>query len=101
MEGVMKTDRNQLTSVGRHSIERLTGALLKKEVFQSARILRDGIAKPLLAEETPSFHSTTAVTLRAEENRGFDVTFVRTMQVAKASATSRNSLHKSDVGHRP
>lgn len=100
MEGVMKTDRNQLTSVGWHSIGSLSDALPEKEVFQSALIFRDGTAKPLLAEEMPSFHSTTAVTLRSEENRGSDVTIVRTMQVAKASATNCKSLHKSDVSHR-
>lgn len=96
----MKTERNQLASVGRLHIRSLSDALPEKEVFQSARIDRDGIAEPLLDEETPSFHSTTAVTFRFEENRGSDVTFVRTMQVAKASARSCNSLHKSDVGHR-
>jgi len=96
----MRTERNQLASVGPRRIWSLLDALLEEEVFQSARIFQDGIAKPLFAEETPSFHFTTAVTVRFEENRGSDVTFVRTRQVAKASATSCNSLHKSDVGHR-
>jgi hypothetical protein len=55
----MKIERNQLASVGRHGIWSLSDALPKKEVFQSARIHRDGL-KPILAEEMPSFHSTTA-----------------------------------------
>jgi len=55
----MRTERNQLASVGRLHIWSLSDALPEKEVFQSARIHRDGIAKPILAEETPSFHSTT------------------------------------------
>ena len=96
----MNTERIQLTSVGQRRIWPLSDALLEKEVFQSARINRDGKAKPILAEKTPSFHSTTAVTFRSEENRGPDVTFVRSRQVARPSATSCNLLHKSDVGHR-
>jgi hypothetical protein len=72
----MKTERNQLTSVGWLRISSLTDALLEEEVFQSARIFQDGIAKPLVAEKTPSFHSTTAVTFRFEEYRGSDATFV-------------------------
>jgi hypothetical protein len=93
----MKTERNQLASVGRLHIWSFSDALPGKEVFQSARIHREDLAKPIPAEEAPSFLSTTAVTFRFEENRGSDVTFVR--QVARASATSCNALHKSDVGH--
>jgi hypothetical protein len=59
MEGVMRTERNQPASVGRLRIGSLSDALPEKEVFQSARIHREGIATPILAEETPSFHSTT------------------------------------------
>ena len=59
MEGVMRTERNQPASVGRLRIGSLSDALPEKEVFQSARIHRDGRATPILAEETPSFHSTT------------------------------------------
>jgi hypothetical protein len=55
----MRTERNQLASVGRLHIWSLSDALPEKEVFQSVRIHRDGIVKPILAEETPSFHSTT------------------------------------------
>jgi hypothetical protein len=46
----MKTERNQLASVGRHDIWSLSDALPEKEVFQSARIHRDGVAKPIFAE---------------------------------------------------
>jgi hypothetical protein len=55
----MKTDRTQLTSVGQRRIWSLSDALPEKEVFQSGRIFRDGTAKSILAEETPSFLSTT------------------------------------------
>jgi hypothetical protein len=99
LEGVMKRERNQLTSVGQRRIWSLADALPEKEVFQSARIFRNGVTKPLFAGEAPSFHSTLAVTFRSEENRG--VTLVRSMQVAKASATSCNALHTSDVDHMP
>ena len=96
----MNTERTQLTSVGQRRIWPLSDALLEKEVFQSARINRDGILTPLLGEETPSFRSTTAVTCRSEESRGSDVTFLWPRQVARASATSCNLLHKSDLGHK-
>jgi hypothetical protein len=46
----MKTERNQLASVGRLHIWSLSDALPEKEVFQSARIHWDGLAKPILAE---------------------------------------------------
>jgi hypothetical protein len=46
----MRTERNQLASVGRPDIWSLSDALPEKEAFQSARIYRDGIAKPILAE---------------------------------------------------
>jgi len=52
----MKTERNQLASVGWLHIWSLSDALPEKEVFQSARIHRDGLAKPIPAEETPLFH---------------------------------------------
>jgi hypothetical protein len=51
MEGVMRTERNQLASVGRLHIWSISDALPEKEVFQSARIHRDGVAKPFLAEK--------------------------------------------------
>lgn len=50
LEGVMRTERNQLASVGRLHIWSLSDALPEKEAFQSPRIHRDGIAKPILAE---------------------------------------------------
>jgi len=50
LEGVMRTERNQLTSVGRLHIWSLSDVLPEKEVFQSASIYRDGIAMPILAE---------------------------------------------------
>jgi hypothetical protein len=56
----MKTERNQLASVGRLHIWSLSDVLPEEEVFQSERIHREGLEKPILAEETPSFHSTTA-----------------------------------------
>jgi hypothetical protein len=46
----MRTEGNQLASVGRLHIWSLSDALPKKEVFQSTRIHRDGIGKPILAE---------------------------------------------------
>jgi hypothetical protein len=46
----MGTERNQLASVGRLHIWSLSDALPEKEVFQSARIYRDGTIKPILAE---------------------------------------------------
>jgi hypothetical protein len=46
----MGIERNQLASVGRLYIWSLSDALPEKEVFQSARIYRDGITKPILAE---------------------------------------------------
>jgi hypothetical protein len=46
----MGTEWNQLASVGRLRIWSLSDALPEKEVFQSARIYRDGITKPILAE---------------------------------------------------
>ena len=96
----MKTERNQLASVGRLRIWRLPDAALEEEVFQAECIHRHGISMPLLGEETSSFHSTTALTVGFAEDRGPDVSFVRARQIAKASATICNSLHKSDVGHR-
>src|SRR5690349_14942296 len=50
LEGVMRAERTQLASVGRLHIWSLSDALPEKEVFQSARIHGDGIAKPVLAE---------------------------------------------------
>jgi hypothetical protein len=97
----MKTERNQLASVGQRRIWSLPAALLEKEDFQPARFFRDGTAGPLLNKGTPLFHSTTTMTGRVEENRGSDVIFVRNRHVAKASAASCNLLHKSDVCHRP
>ena len=46
----MGAERNQLASVGWLHIWSLSDALPEKEVFQSARIHRDGVAKPILAE---------------------------------------------------
>ncbi|HEV8494867.1 MAG TPA: hypothetical protein VGR76_21490 [Candidatus Angelobacter sp.] len=46
----MRTERNQLASVGRLHIWSLSDALPEKEVFQSALIHRDGVTKPILAE---------------------------------------------------
>jgi hypothetical protein len=46
----MGTEGSQLASVGRLHIWSLSDALPEKEVFQSARIYRDGITKPILAE---------------------------------------------------
>ena len=46
----MRTERNQLASVGRLHIGSLSDALPEKEAFQSARIHRDGVAKPIPAE---------------------------------------------------
>ena len=46
----MKTERNQLASIGRLHIWSLSDALPEKEVFQSARIHRDGVAESILAE---------------------------------------------------
>ena len=66
----MKTEQNQRASVGRRRIWWLSAALPEKEVFQTERILRNGSAKPLLDEETPSFHSTTNVTGRLKEQAG-------------------------------
>ena len=68
MEGVMKTEKTQLASVGRLHIWSLSDALPEKEVFQSARIHRDGLAKPILAEETPSFLSTLIFTCAGDES---------------------------------
>ncbi len=100
-KGLMRTEGNQLASVGQRRIWSLSVALLQEEVFQTVRILRDGPAKPLLDEETQSFQSTTIVAGRFKENHGSDVTVVRSRQVARASATSCNLLHKSDASHRP
>jgi len=71
----MKTDRNQLTSVGQRRIWSLSDVLLEKEVFQSAGIFRDGIAKPLLAEETPSFLSTTVRSSHVQAMRVLTTSF--------------------------
>jgi|ERR1044071_2957655 hypothetical protein len=71
----MKTDRTQLTSVGQHRIWSLSDVLPEEEVFQSARIFRDGIAKPLLAEETPSFHPTTARSSHVQAMRVLTTSF--------------------------
>jgi hypothetical protein len=80
----MKTERNQLASVGRLHIWSLSDALPEKEVFQSARIHRDGIAKPILAEETPSFHSATVIS-----------SYVQAMRVLTARFyVGRKSLHR-------
>jgi len=80
----MTTDRNQLASVGWLSIWSLSDALLEKEVFQSARIHGDGL-KLILAEETPSFHSTTA---RSSHVRVMKVLTTGVVWVAKSSSTS-------------
>jgi hypothetical protein len=57
LEGVMRTERNQLASVGRLHIWSLSDALPEKEVFQSARIYRDGVEMPILAETLNRFVS--------------------------------------------
>jgi len=81
----MKTERNQLSSVGRLYIWSLSDALPEKEVFQSARIHRDGLAKLILAEETPSFFSTTVRSSHVQAMRVLTTGFMR---VAKSSSTS-------------
>jgi hypothetical protein len=78
----MRTERNQLASVDRLHIWLLSDALPEKEVFQSARIHRDGLAKPILAEETPSFLST----LRSSHVQAMRVLMAHFLQ--KASSTS-------------
>jgi hypothetical protein len=57
LEGVMRTERNQLASVGRLHIGSLSDALPEEEVFQSACLYRDGAAKPILAETLDCFTS--------------------------------------------
>jgi hypothetical protein len=63
----MTTERNQLASVGRLHIWWLSDGLPEKEVLQSVRIYRDGFAKPILAEETLSFHSTIVKSCAGDE----------------------------------
>jgi hypothetical protein len=46
----MRTERNQLASVGRRHVWSLSDALPEEEVFQFARIHWDGLTKPILAE---------------------------------------------------
>jgi len=67
LEGFMKTERNQLASVGRHGIWSLSDALPEKEAFQFARIQRDGL-EPILAEETPSFLFTLDLHMCRDES---------------------------------
>jgi len=89
----MKTERNQLTSVGRLCIGFLSDAGAEKEVFQFARTHRDGIAMPLLAEETPSFPFHKSHFSHFQKIENLAGPFVRIKRVAKASPTSCNSLH--------
>jgi hypothetical protein len=85
----MRTERNQLASVGRLHIWSLSDALPEKEVFQSARIYRDGIAKPILAETLDrSISQQSDLPMSGDESScGMFMWF------AKASSNKCKSLH--------
>jgi len=84
LEGVMRTERTQLASVGRLHIWSLSDALPEKEVFQSARIHGDGIAKPVLAEKCDrSIPQQSELSMTDDES-----SYGMFMPFAKASSTS-------------
>jgi len=82
LEGVMRTERTQLASVGRLHIWSLSDALPEKEVFQSARIHRDGIAKPILAEKCDRSIPQQSELSLSDDESSYGMSF------AKASSTS-------------
>src|SRR5436309_15909869 len=96
MEGVMKTERNQLASVGRLHIWSLSDALPEKEVFQSVRIHRDGLANPILAEETPSFHfHNSQIFTCADDQSSYGTFFCKRLHQQVQSTAHRDADHKA------
>jgi hypothetical protein len=87
----MGTEGSQLASVGRLHIWSLSDALPEKEVFQSARIYRDGITKPILAEtldRSISQHSQIFLMSGDESSCGMFMCLQKAHQLVQVTAYS-------------
>lgn len=80
----MRTERNQLASVGWLHIRSLSDAQQEKEAFQSPRIHRDGVAKPILAETRDRSISQQLDLSMSDDESSYDMF----MWFAKASSIS-------------